>query len=99
MILLSLEGFRKVREFRFNKVCGSSPVILLKLKSSKFKLVNFEKSVDTSLSDILQFLRIRVFKDVRLLRNVSEEELPFNISPIRKLASRPRLERVAGIGP
>jgi hypothetical protein len=25
----------------------------------------------------------RVFKDVRLLRNVSEEELPFNISPIR----------------
>jgi hypothetical protein len=32
----------------------------------------------------------RVFKDVRLLRNVSEEELPFNISPIR-LHHRSRL--------
>jgi len=41
----------------------------------------------------------RVFKDVRLLRKASEEELPFNISPIRKLANWTRLERVAGIGP
>jgi hypothetical protein len=32
----------------------------------------------------------RVFKDVRLLRNASEEELPFNISPIR-LHHRSRL--------
>jgi hypothetical protein len=91
--------YKKASEVRFNKVCGTCPVILLKLKSSKFKLVNFEKSMDTSLSDILQFLKTRVFKDVRLLRKASEEELPFNISPIRKLANWTRLERVAGIGP
>jgi hypothetical protein len=86
-------------EFRFNKVCGTWPVILLKLKSSKFKLVNFEKSIDASLSDILQFLKTRVLKDVMLLMNASEEELPFNISPIRKLVNWTRLERVAGSGP
>jgi hypothetical protein len=84
---------------RFNNVCGICPVILLKLKSNKFRLVNFEKSTDTSLSDILQFLKTRVLKDVRLLRNASEEELPFNISPIRKLVNWSRLEIVAGIGP
>jgi hypothetical protein len=34
-----------------------------------------------------------------LLMNASEEELPFSISPIRKLDNWTRLERAAGIGP
>jgi hypothetical protein len=90
---------KKLSELRLNKVCGTWPVILLKLKSNKLNFEKFEKSIDTSLSDILQFLKTRVVKDVILVMNASEEELPFTISPIRKLVNWPRLERVAGSGP
>jgi len=73
---------KKLSELRFSRACGTWPVILLKLKSSKFSLANREKFTDARLSDTLQFLKIRVFKDVMLLMNASEE-LPLSISPIR----------------
>jgi len=85
-------------EFRFTRASGTWPVILLKLKSNKFRFANCEKFTDARLSDILQFLKINVLKDVMLLMNVSEE-LPFTMSPILKLVSWTRLERVAGSGP
>jgi hypothetical protein len=56
--------------------------MLLKLKSSKFNVANCEKFTDARLSDILQFLKTKVFKDAMLLMNASEE-LPFTMSPIR----------------
>jgi len=74
--------YKKLSELRFSRACGTWPVILLKLKSIKFNLANREKFTDARLSDTLQFLKIRVFKDVMLLMNASEE-LPLSISPIR----------------
>lgn len=73
-------------------------MILLKLKSSMVKFSSLEKSTLLILSDILQFLNIRIFKDVRLLTKANEE-LPFTISPIRKLVKLVKLEKLAGIGP
>jgi hypothetical protein len=73
-------------------------VILLKLKSSKVNPASLEKLTVPRLSDILQFLSIKTFKDVRLEINDSEE-LPFRISPIRKLVNLVRFDRLAGIGP
>jgi hypothetical protein len=73
-------------------------VILLKLKSSKFNRESLVKFTAPRLSDILQFLNIRTFKDVRLLIKANEE-LPFTISPIRKLVNLVNLEKLAGIGP
>jgi hypothetical protein len=73
-------------------------VILLKLKSNKVNLPSLEKFTVLRLSDILQFLNIRIFKDVRLLIKASEE-LPFTISPIRKLVKLDKLDKLAGIGP
>jgi len=65
---------------------------------SKFKFASCEKFTDAKLSDILQFLKIKVFKDVILLMNTSEE-LPLTMSPILKLVSWTRLDRVVGSGP
>jgi hypothetical protein len=59
-------------------------VILLKLKSSKVNVANLEKSIASRLPDNLQFLNIRLLRDVILLINPNEE-LPFTISPIRLL--------------
>jgi hypothetical protein len=73
-------------------------VILLKLKSSKVNVANLEKSIASRLPDNLQFLNIRLLRDVILLINPNEE-LPFTISPIRKFVNFVRLEKPAGIGP
>uniref|UniRef100_A0A0A8Y668 Uncharacterized protein n=1 Tax=Arundo donax TaxID=35708 RepID=A0A0A8Y668_ARUDO len=78
--------------------CGIWPVILLKLKSNKVNPARLEKFTVARLSDILQFLNIRTFKDVKLLIKANEE-LPFTISPIRKLVNLVRLDNLAGIGP
>jgi hypothetical protein len=53
-----------------------------KMPYSKFNVANCEKFTDARLSDILQFLKTKVFKDAMLLMNASEE-LPFTMSPIR----------------
>jgi len=73
-------------------------VILLKLKSSKIKFASLEILTAPRLPDNLQFLNIRVLKDVRLLMKANEE-LPFTISPTIKFVSLVRLDKLAGIGP
>lgn len=83
---------------KFSMDCGIWPVILLKLKSSKVNPARLEKFTVARLSDILQFLNIRTFKDVKLLIN-DNEELPFTISPIRKSVNLARLDKLSGIGP
>uniref|UniRef100_A0A0A9DAI8 Uncharacterized protein n=1 Tax=Arundo donax TaxID=35708 RepID=A0A0A9DAI8_ARUDO len=72
--------------------------MLLKLKSSKINSASLEKLTVPRLPDSLQFLNIRIFKDVRLLIKANEE-LPFTISPIHKFVNLVRLDKLFGIGP
>jgi len=57
---------------------------------SKSNTESCEKFTDARLSDMWQFLKTKVFKDVMLLMNASEE-LPFTMSPICKVVIWTRL--------